>query len=106
MTVGLGPGWPGILLHEAIGHGLEGDFNRKKTSVFSGLLGQQVAAPGVTIVDDGPIDARRGSLTVDDEGTPPERTVLIEKGILTGFMQERMTARLMATGRAAGRGRG
>src|SRR3546814_10043044 len=95
MTVVLGPGWPGILLHEAIGHGLEGDFNRKKTSVFSGLLGQQVAAPGVTIVDDGTIDARRGSLTVDDEGTPTERTVLIENGILTGFMQDRMNARLM-----------
>ncbi|WP_341702198.1 metalloprotease TldD [Ferrovibrio sp.] len=95
MPVVLGPGWPGILLHEAIGHGLEGDFNRKKTSVFSGLLGQQVAAPGVTIVDDGTIDSRRGSLTVDDEGTPTERTVLIEDGILKGFMQDRMNARLM-----------
>ncbi|MFC3676596.1 metalloprotease TldD [Ferrovibrio xuzhouensis] len=104
MTVVLGPGWPGILLHEAIGHGLEGDFNRKKTSVFSGLLGQQVAAPGVTIVDDGTIDQRRGSLTVDDEGTPTERTVLIENGILTGFMQDRMNARLMGM-RPTGNGR-
>jgi TldD protein len=104
MSVVLGPGWPGILLHEAIGHGLEGDFNRKKTSVFSGLLGQHVAAPGVTIVDDGTIDARRGSLTVDDEGTPTERTVLIENGILKGFMQDRMNARLMGM-RPTGNGR-
>jgi len=95
MTVVLGPGWPGILLHEAIGHGLEGDFNRKKTSVFSGLLGQRIAAPGVTVVDDGTIADRRGSLTVDDEGTPTARTVLIEDGILVGFMQDRLNARLM-----------
>ncbi|MGH8400784.1 MAG: metallopeptidase TldD-related protein, partial [Gammaproteobacteria bacterium] len=80
MTVVLGPGWPGILLHEAIGHGLEGDFNRKKTSAFAGLLGERVAAPGVTVVDDGTIDGRRGSLTIDDEGTPTSRTVLIEDG--------------------------
>ncbi len=95
MTVVLGPGWPGILLHEAVGHGLEGDFNRKKTSVFSGLLGQRIAAPGVTVVDDGTITDRRGSLTVDDEGTPTARTVLIEDGILVGFMQDRLNARLM-----------
>jgi TldD protein len=95
MTVVLGPGWPGVLLHEAVGHGLEGDFNRKKTSAFSGLLGQQVAAKGVTIVDDGTLDARRGSLTIDDEGTPTSRTVLIEDGILKGYMQDRMNARLM-----------
>ncbi|ANK82491.1 MAG: metalloprotease TldD [Rhizobiales bacterium NRL2] len=94
-TVVLGPGWPGILLHEAIGHGLEGDFNRKKSSVFSGLMGQRVAAPGVTVVDDGTIEDRRGSLTIDDEGTPSSRTVLIEDGILTGYMQDRMNARLM-----------
>src|SRR5450432_2501302 len=95
MTVVLGPGWPGILLHEAIGHGLEGDFNRKKTSAFAGLLGERVAAPGVTVVDDGTIDGRRGSLSIDDEGTPTSRTVLIEDGILKGFMQDRMNARLM-----------
>jgi len=95
MTVVLGPGWPGILLHEAIGHGLEGDFNRKKTSAFAGLLGQRVAAPGVTVVDDGTIGGRRGSLTIDDEGTPSSRTVLIEDGILKGFMQDRQNARLM-----------
>jgi TldD protein len=95
MTVVLGPGWPGILLHEAIGHGLEGDFNRKKTSAFAGLLGQRVAAPGVTVVDDGTIADRRGSLTIDDEGTPSQYTVLIEDGILKGFMQDRMNARLM-----------
>ena len=95
MTVVLGPGWPGILLHEAIGHGLEGDFNRKKTSAFAGLLGQRVAAPGVTVVDDGTIDGRRGSLSVDDEGTPTHRTVLIEDGILKGYMQDRQNARLM-----------
>ncbi len=104
MPVVLGPGWPGILLHEAIGHGLEGDFNRKKTSVFAGLLGQRVAAPGVTIVDDGTIDRRRGSLTVDDEGTPTENTVLIEDGILKGYMQDRLNARLMGM-RATGNGR-
>ncbi|MDE3114709.1 MAG: metalloprotease TldD [Pseudomonadota bacterium] len=95
MTVVLGPGWPGILLHEAIGHGLEGDFNRKKTSAFAGLLGQRVAAPGVTVVDDGTIPGRRGSLSIDDEGTPTSRTVLIEDGILKGYMQDRLNARLM-----------
>ncbi|MEK9672380.1 MAG: metalloprotease TldD [Rhodospirillaceae bacterium] len=95
VPVVLGPGWPGILLHEAIGHGLEGDFNRKKTSVFSGLMGQRVASPGVTVVDDGTIADRRGSLTIDDEGTPTEYTVLIEDGILKGYMQDRTNARLM-----------
>jgi TldD protein len=95
MTVVLGAGWPGILLHEAIGHGLEGDFNRKKTSAFSGLMGQRVAAPGVTVIDDGTLPDRRGSLTVDDEGTPTGSTTLIEDGILVGYMQDRMNARLM-----------
>jgi TldD protein len=95
VPVVLGPGWPGILLHEAIGHGLEGDFNRKKTSVFSGLMGERVAAKGVTVVDDGTIKDRRGSLTIDDEGTPSENTVLIEDGILKGYMQDRTNARLM-----------
>jgi TldD protein len=95
MTVVLGAGWPGILLHEAVGHGLEGDFNRKKTSAFAGLLGERVAAPGVTVVDDGTIAGRRGSLTIDDEGTPTSRTVLIEDGILKGYMQDRQNARLM-----------
>lgn len=95
MQVLLGPGWPGILLHEAVGHGLEGDFNRKKTSAFSGLVGERVASPGVTVVDDGTMTDRRGSLTVDDEGTPTQRTVLIEDGILKGYMQDRMNARLM-----------
>jgi TldD protein len=95
MEVVLGPGWPGILLHEAIGHGLEGDFNRKKTSAFAGLRGERVASPGVTVVDDGTIADRRGSLTVDDEGTPSSHTVLIEDGILKGYMQDRMNARLM-----------
>ncbi|MDJ0685193.1 MAG: metalloprotease TldD [Alphaproteobacteria bacterium] len=95
MTVVLGPGWPGILLHEAIGHGLEGDFNRKKTSAFAGLMGERVASPGVTVVDDGTIADRRGSLSIDDEGTPSGHTVLIEDGILTGYMQDRMNARLM-----------
>ncbi|NMG01372.1 metalloprotease TldD [Azoarcus taiwanensis] len=95
MTVVLGPGWPGILLHEAIGHGLEGDFNRKGSSAFSGRIGQRVAAPGVTVVDDGTIADRRGSLTIDDEGNPTERTVLIEDGVLTGYMQDIMNARLM-----------
>ncbi len=104
MPIVLGPGWPGILLHEAIGHGLEGDFNRKKTSAFAGLMGQRVAAPGVTVVDDGTIDRRRGSLTVDDEGTPTQQTVLIEDGILVGFMQDRMNARLMDM-RPTGNGR-
>jgi TldD protein len=92
MTVVLGPGWPGILLHEAIGHGLEGDFNRKKTSAFAGLLGQRIASPGVTVVDDGTIEGRRGSLTMDDEGTPTSCTTLIEDGILVGFMQDRLNA--------------
>jgi TldD protein len=95
MTVVLGPGWPGVLLHEAVGHGLEGDFNRKGTSAFSGRIGERVAAPGVTVVDDGSLDQRRGSLTVDDEGTPTGRTVLIEDGILKGYMQDRLNARLM-----------
>ena len=95
MNVVLGPGWPGILLHEAIGHGLEGDFNRKETSAFSGLLGERVAAPGVTVVDDGTLDHRRGSLTIDDEGTPSGCNVLIEDGILVGYMQDRQNARLM-----------
>ena len=95
MPVVLGPGWPGILLHEAIGHGLEGDFNRKKTSAFAGLLGQRIASPGVTVVDDGTMPDRRGSITVDDEGTPSGRTVMIEDGVLTGFIQDRMNARLM-----------
>jgi len=95
MPVVLGPGWPGILLHEAIGHGLEGDFNRKKTSAFAGLLGQRIASPGVTVVDDGTLPDRRGSLTIDDEGTPSGRTVMIEDGVLTGFIQDRMNARLM-----------
>jgi TldD protein len=95
MPVVLGPGWPGILLHEAIGHGLEGDFNRKKTSAFAGLLGQRVASKGVTVVDDGTIQDRRGSLTVDDEGTPSQNTTLIDDGILVGFMQDRQNARLM-----------
>lgn len=95
MAVVLGPGWPGILLHEAIGHGLEGDFNRKKTSAFSGLMGERIAAPGVTVIDDGSLINRRGSLTVDDEGTPTKRTVLIEDGILKGYLQDRLNARLM-----------
>ncbi|WP_133366634.1 metalloprotease TldD [Qipengyuania sediminis] len=94
-TVLLGPGWPGVLLHEAVGHGLEGDFNRKGTSAFSGRIGERVAAPGVTVVDDGAIANRRGSLTVDDEGTPTRETVLIEDGILKGYMQDRLNARLM-----------
>jgi TldD protein len=95
MDVALGAGWPGILLHEAVGHGLEGDFNRKKTSAFAGLLGKRVAAPGVTVVDDGALPDRRGSLNFDDEGTPSRRNVLIEDGILVGFMQDRQNARLM-----------
>jgi TldD protein len=104
MKVVLGPGWPAILIHEAIGHGLEGDFNRKKTSAFHDLMGQKVASEGVTIVDDGTIDKRRGSLTIDDEGTPTERTVLIENGILKNFMQDRLNARLMKT-KSTGNGR-
>ena len=95
MTVLLGPGWPGIVLHEAIGHGLEGDFNRKGTSAFSGRVGERVAAPGVTVVDDGSLADRRGSLSIDDEGTPTGETILIEDGILKGYMQDRLNARLM-----------
>jgi TldD protein len=95
MDVVLGPGWPGVLLHETVGHGLEGDFNRKKTSAFAGLLGERIAARGVTVVDDGTLVARRGSLSIDDEGTPAHRTVLIEDGVLVGYMQDRQNARLM-----------
>jgi TldD protein len=95
MQVVLGPGWPGILLHEAIGHGLEGDFNRKGTSAFAGMVGKQVAARGVTVVDDGTLADRRGSLNVDDEGTPTQKTVLIEDGILKGYLQDTLNARLM-----------
>jgi TldD protein len=95
MTVVLGPGWPGVLLHEAVGHGLEGDFNRKGTSAFSGRLGEKVAAEGVTIVDDGTLPERRGSLNVDDEGTATEQTVLIENGVLVAYMQDKLNARLM-----------
>ncbi len=104
MPVVLGSGWPGILLHEAVGHGLEGDFNRKKTSAFSNLMGQRVASKGVTVIDDGTFHDRRGSLTVDDEGTPTSRTVLIEDGILTGYLQDRLNARLMNM-RPTGNGR-
>ena len=104
MTVLLGPGWPGVLLHEAIGHGLEGDFNRKGTSAFSGRIGDRVAVPGVTVVDDGTIVDRRGSLSIDDEGTPTQETVLIEDGILKGYMQDRLNARLMGVP-ATGNGR-
>ena len=104
MTVVLGPGWPGILLHEAVGHGLEGDFNRKGTSAFSGRLGERVAAPGVTVVDDGTLAGRRGSLNLDDEGTPTQNTVLIEDGILRGFLQDRLNARLMGVA-STGNGR-
>ncbi len=104
MPVVLGPGWPGVMLHEAIGHGLEGDFNRKKTSAFAGLVGKRIAAPGVTVVDDGLMQDRRGSLSIDDEGTPTECTTLIEDGILVGFMQDRLNARLMGV-RPTGNGR-
>ena len=104
MDVVLGPGWPGILLHEAVGHGLEGDFNRKKTSAFAGLMGSRVAAPGVTVVDDGTLPDRRGSISFDDEGTPSARNVLIEDGILVGYMQDRQNARLMGVP-ATGNGR-
>ena len=104
MIVVCGPGWPGVLLHEAVGHGLEGDFNRKGTSAFSGRIGERVAALGVTVVDDGAMHARRGSLTIDDEGTPTERTVLIEDGILKTYMQDRLNARLMGMA-ATGNGR-
>jgi TldD protein len=95
MDVVLGPGWNGVLLHEAVGHGLEGDFNRKGSSAFSGRIGDRVAAPGVTVIDDGSIAGRRGSLTIDDEGTPTSRTVLIEDGILRGYIHDRQSARLM-----------
>jgi len=104
MTVVLGPGWPGVLLHEAIGHGLEGDFNRKGTSAFSGRIGERVAAAGCTIVDDGTLPARRGSLNIDDEGTPTQCTTLIEDGVLRGYMQDRLNARLMG-GAPTGNGR-
>jgi len=104
MTVVLGSGWPGVLLHEAVGHGLEGDFNRKGTSAFAGRLGERVAAPGVTVVDDGTLPGRRGSLSVDDEGTPTQCTTLIENGMLTGYMQDRLNARLMGMA-ATGNGR-
>ncbi len=104
MDVVLGPGWPGILLHEAIGHGLEGDFNRKGSSAFAGLMGTRIAAPGVTVLDDGTIPDRRGSLNIDDEGTPSARNILIEDGILVGYMQDRQNARLMGV-EATGNGR-
>jgi TldD protein len=104
MTVVLGPGWPGVLLHEAVGHGLEGDFNRKGTSAFSGRIGERVAAPGVTVVDDGTIARRRGSLNIDDEGHPTQRNVLIEDGVLKGYMQDSLNARLMKV-RPTGNGR-
>jgi TldD protein len=104
MDVVLGPGWPGILLHEAIGHGLEGDFNRKGSSAFAGLMGQQIAARGVTVLDDGTIPDRRGSITVDDEGTPSAKNTLIEDGVLVGYMQDRQNARLMGVA-ATGNGR-
>jgi TldD protein len=104
MTVVLGPGWPGVLLHEAIGHGLEGDFNRKQTSAFSGRMGERVASAGVTVVDDGTLPGRRGSLNIDDEGTPTQCTTLIEDGILTGYMQDKLNARLMGV-RSTGNGR-
>jgi len=104
MDVVLGPGWPGVLLHEAIGHGLEGDFNRKGTSAFAGRIGERIAAPGVTVVDDGTIEGRRGSITIDDEGTPSARNVLIEDGILKGYLQDRLNARLTGVP-ATGNGR-
>jgi TldD protein len=95
MPVVLGPGWPGILLHEAVGHGLEGDFNRKGSSAFAGRIGQRVASPGVTVVDDGTLPNRRGSLNIDDEGNATQRTVMIEDGILRGYIQDSLNARLM-----------
>jgi len=104
MTVVLGPGWPGVLLHEAVGHGLEGDFNRKGSSTFSGRIGERVASPLCTIVDDGTIPERRGSLTVDDEGTPTQRTILIENGILKGYLQDKLNAKLMGVA-STGNGR-
>ena len=104
MDVVLGPGWPGILLHEAIGHGLEGDFNRKGSSAFAGLMGQRIAAPGVTVLDDGTLPNRRGSINIDDEGTASQKSTLIEDGILTGLMQDRQNARLMGV-KPTGNGR-
>lgn len=104
MTVVLGPGWPGVLLHEAIGHGLEGDFNRKGTSAFAGRIGERVAAEGVTVVDDGTLARRRGSLNIDDEGTPTQCTTLIENGVLVGYLQDKLNARLMGT-KPTGNGR-
>ena len=104
MTVVCGPGWPGVLLHEAVGHGLEGDFNRKQTSLYAGMMGEMVAAPGVTIIDDGTLTDHRGSLAIDDEGTPTQSNVLIENGRLVGYMQDRMNARLMGVA-ATGNGR-
>src|SRR5205814_6338960 len=97
MTVVLGPGWPGILLHEAVGHGLEADFNRKGVSAFSGRIGQKVASELCTVVDDGTISSRRGSLNVDDEGHPTRRNVLIEKGILQGYLQDKLSSTLLRT---------
>ncbi|MBA8885821.1 TldD protein [Dokdonella fugitiva] len=104
MPVVLGPGWPGVLLHEAIGHGFEGDFNRKETSAFAGMLGERVAADGVTVVDDGTLAGRRGSLSIDDEGTPTNCTVLVENGVMKGYMQDKLNARLMGM-RSTGNGR-
>jgi len=104
MEIVLGAGWPGVMLHEAVGHGLEGDFNRKGTSVFSGRVGEQVASKGVTVIDDGTMVDRRGSITVDDEGTPSQRNILIEDGVLRGYMQDRQNARLMGV-EATGNGR-
>jgi TldD protein len=104
MPVVLGPGWPGVLLHEAIGHGLEGDFNRRGTSAFTGRIGEKVASPLCTIVDDGTLPARRGSLTIDDEGTPTNCTTLIENGVLKGYLQDKLNARLMGT-HSTGNGR-
>ena len=101
MTVVLGPGWPGVLLHEAIGHGLEGDFNRKGTSAFTGRIGERVASRAVTVVDDGTLPGRRGSLNIDDEGTPTHCTTLIENGVLKGYLQDKLNARLMGTSRPA-----
>ena len=104
MEVVLGPGWPGVMLHEAVGHGLEGDFNRKGTSVFSGKIGEKVASKGVTVIDDGTIPDKRGSITIDDEGMQSRKNILIEDGILCGYMQDRQNARLMG-GEATGNGR-
>jgi TldD protein len=104
MPVVLGPGWPGVLLHEAIGHGFEGDFNRKETSAFAGMLGEKVAAAGVTVVDDGTLAGRRGSLSIDDEGTPTNCTVLVENGVMKGYMQDKLNARLMGM-KSTGNGR-